>query len=207
MLYYYFVMKGMDLKKKLIIFAAAAAVLFVAVTTVVAITTFKSLKKTENFSEIDYYSVQKFSDKNVQAVMDALKSGKAEALAAKMKAAESKEGVEKVMEYADWTNADFENAVGMGAGSLSPSPDSNGYIDISERFFVNVGDTKYVLFVETVASRWGRNNEGVSAVAVTGFKHFDELGYAWNGKPDDESATAGTLFWTGNQADGEDSDY
>ena len=104
-------------------------------------------------------------------------------------------GVDALMNFADWKNADFENATSMGAGSLTPAPDENGKMDISERFIVNVGDVKYVLFVETLTSRWGMNNDGVSAAAATTFGHFDGTDYAWNGEGDDQSVLAGSLWW------------
>jgi len=52
-----------------------------------------------------------------------------------------------------------------------------------------------VLFIETLTSRWGMNNEGVSAVGVTTFSHFDGVDYNWSGEKDDQSALAGELFW------------
>ena len=73
--------------------------------------------------------------------------------------------------------------------------DENGRMDISERFIVDVGDVKYVLFVETLTSRWGMNNDGVSAAAATTFGHFDGTDYAWNGEGDDQSVLAGSLWW------------
>ena len=72
---------------------------------------------------------------------------------------------------------------------------------------MDAGGTRYVLFVETVTSRWGRTNEGVSSVAVTSFDNFDSLDYEWNGKGKEGTAEAGTLFWPKNQAEGEDPDY
>jgi hypothetical protein len=107
------------------------------------------------------------------------------------------------MEFADWKKADFENAVSMGAGSLTTAPDENGKMDISERFFVDIGDTRYLLFVETSTSRWGRANDGVSAVAVTTLEHFDELDWDWNGEPDDSSVLAGKLLWNAGKGDEE----
>ena len=99
------------------------------------------------------------------------------------------------MEFADWSKADFKNAESLGAGSLTAAPDESGRMDVSERFFVEAGDKKYVLFIETLTSRWGRKNEGVTAVGVTTYKHFDDTGFAWNGKKDDSSALAGELWW------------
>ena len=193
--------------KKLAIFGIILAILFVSLVTATAIKTFRDKKAAEQFTEIDYYSMQEYCDKNAQAVFKALKSGKAEKLAKVLTAASSTEGVEAVIVYTDWKKADFENAIGIGAGSLSAKPDANGRIDVSERYFVSVGNAKYVVFVESVTSRWGRNNEGVSSVAVTTYDHFDNLGYAWNGRDDEHSVHAGTLFWVENQPAGVDREY
>ena len=123
--------------------------------------------------------------------MKAMKSGSAEKLGAEMI---DPKGAETVMSFADWTKADFDNAVSMGAGSLSETPDKNGMMDISERFIVTVGEQKYVLYIETLTSRHGMNNEGVKVVAATTYEHFDQSGYVWSGDADDSSAVAGESF-------------
>ena len=207
MRYYIIGMKRGNSPTKFIIFLAALAVLFVVITVRTSSKTFQELKAAEKLTEIDYHSMQEYSDENASLVMAALKSGKADKLKVLLTASGSSDGVEALMELADWKNADFENAIGMGAGSLSPGPDSNGRIDMSERFFVDVDGNRYVLLIETVTSRLGRNNEGVSAVSATTYNHFDNLGYAWNGKKDDETVVAGKLFWPDNQAEGENPDY
>ena len=53
---------------------------------------------------------------------------------------------------------------------------------------------KYVLYIETLTSRHGMENKGVSVVAATTYEHFDESGYGWNGEKDDSSAVAGKTF-------------
>lgn len=146
----------------------------------------------EKLTTLDFYSMQEYSAGNAAAVMDALKTGNTKKLEKLMI---DPAGVDALMNFADWKNADFENATSMGAGSLTPAPDENGKMDISERFIVDVGDVKYVLFVETLTSRWGMNNDGVSAAAATTFGHFDGTDYAWNGEGDDQSVLAGSLWW------------
>lgn len=153
---------------------------------------YKSRVAEEELTTIDFYSMQEYCSKNAAAVMDALKTGNTKKLETLMI---DPAGADALMSFADWKNADFENATSMGAGSLTPAPDENGKMDISERFIVNVGEVKYVLFVETLTSRWGMNNDGVSAAAATTFGHFDGTDYAWNGEADDQSALAGTLWW------------
>ena len=165
--------------------------LFVIVAVVTARHTYNKKVASENISEPDFYSMAEYSKTNSDAVMKALKSGKADKLAELMT---NSKGAEDVAGFADWTAADFDNAVSLGAGSFSTVPDKKGMMDISERFIVPVGEKKYVLYVETLTSRHGMNNDGISAVGVTTYEHFDELGYAWNGDKDDKSAAAGASF-------------
>ena len=158
--------------------------------------TYKAKRQNENLKSVDFYKMSEYSEENSALVMKALASGNSKKLEKHML---DPEGAAAVMEFADWKKADFDKAVSMGAGSLSASPDENGNMDISERFFVDIGDTRCLLFVETSTSRWGRVNDGVSAVAVTTLEHFDELDWNWNGEPDEHSVLAGKLLWnTGN---------
>lgn len=189
-------MKTKKKNVKLILFFILLLAIFAAVTTLVAKQTFSEKKAGETLSEIDYYSMQTYSDANVKLVTEALKSGKADKLKDKMK---NMDGMDSVMGFADWSNADFKHATHLGAGSLSAKPDANGLMDVSERLFVDVDGTRYVLFIESLTSRWGRDNEGITAIAVTTYEHFDTLNYAWSGEPDDDSVLAGSLFWTENQ--------
>ena len=166
---------------------------------ILGIVTAKTAKSTydknvasESFESPDFYSMQEFCGKNASEVMSALKSGKTEKIEEMMA---NPEGLSDVVAFADWKKADFKNAVSMGAGSLTAKPDEKGRIDISERFFVEIGEEKYVMFIETLTSRYGLQNDGVSAIGVTTYEHFDDLDYAWNGEKDDNSALAGELFW------------
>lgn len=189
-------MKKKSKRVGIILFLLVVLAIFATVTAMTARDTFSDLKAQESFTEVDYYSMQKYSDQNSEAVFSALRSGDADKLA---KLLPSSEGTDAVMEFADWRKADFKNAVGLGAGSLSPAPDDAGRMDISERYFVDVEDMRYVLMVETVTSRWGRDNDGISSVAVTTYSHFDsDLDWDWLGEADDYSALAGELFWIKN---------
>jgi len=166
--------------------------LMALVFTIVAIRTAKGTysKKVaeENITEPDFYAMAGFSADNSKAVMKALKSGSAEKLGALLI---DPTGAEDVVGFTDWSNADMDNAVSLGAGSFSSAPDKKGRMDISERFIITAGDERYVLYVETFTSRHGMTNEGVSAVGVTTYEHFDALDYDWNGDKDDDSAVAG----------------
>lgn len=163
---------------------------FVAIQTAQA--TYKKKVAEEKISEPDFYAMAGFSEENSKAVMKALKSGSPEKLGALMI---DKTGAEEVAGFASWKDADFDNAVSFGAGSFSAAPDKEGRMDICERFIVSVGEQKYVLYVETLTSRHGMINDGISVVAATTYEHFDEqLDYGWNGEKDDSSAVAGKTF-------------
>ncbi len=177
---------------KIIVFIALVIALFVGVTKNTANKTYNERLANEVITTVDTYSMNNYCKNNADSVMEALKEVDVDRLKSLMI---DPSGAEAVMDFADWSKADFTNAVSMGSGSLTKKANEDGRQDVSERFFVNVGDTKYMLFVETVTSRLGRENEGVSAVAVTTFSHFDATDYAWNGEDDDSSALAGNLFW------------
>ena len=186
-------MKKSIVLRRIIVLAIAAALLFMAAFFVSSNSAYKNRRENEKLDSIDIYEMHAFSEENSKAVMKALASGNADKLAKLMI---STEGAESVMDFADWKKADFDDAVSMGSGSLGKGTDENGVTDISERFFVDIDGQRYLLFVETQTSRWGRINDGVSAVAVTTMEHFDELDWMWNGEPDDYSALAGELLWT-----------
>ena len=173
------------------------ALLFLALIFVLAVilgseSAYEKRRATEQLTELDFNSMQAFSTENTAVVMDALKSGSKGKLEDLMP---DTGGLDGVMNFAKWNKADFKKAVSMGAGSLTAAPDGSGKMDINERFFVDIGDTRYVIFVETLTSRWGRENEGISAIGVTTYDHFSELEYNWNGEADEKSALAGELWW------------
>lgn len=159
---------------------------FVAYKTATA--TYNKSVADETITEPDFYSMTEFSAENSGEVMKALKSGNAGKLEELMI---DPTGVEDVMGFANWGDADLDNVISLGAGSLSEAPDKNGKMDVSERFIVPVGDQKYVLFIETLTSRHGMRNEGVTAVAATTNEHFEETYRDWLGQKDDRSVLAG----------------
>lgn len=198
MLYYWYIGQEREMKKNmkkssliLLLILITMVLVFTAVTIGIAKSTYKRNVAEEKITEPDFYSMQKFSENNSDEVMKALKAGDAEKF---KKLLRDPSGAEEVMSFAEWKDADLENVVSLGAGSFSAAPDKKGRIDISERFFVNVGEQKYVLYIETLTSRHGMINEGVSLVGVTTYEHFDELDYEWNGDKDDSSAAAGKSF-------------
>ena len=195
MLYYRYTGQEKEMKKKsnriLLIALLLMVAVFAFVTVRVAKSTYEKNVAAENITEPDFYAMAAFSDENSKAVMKALKTGSAEKLGGLMIDAK---GAGNVIDFADWSKADFDNAVSMGAGSLSEAPDKKGMMDINERFIVPAGEQKYVLYIETLTSRHGMNNEGVKEVGVTTYEHFDELNYGWNGEADAGSAVAGESF-------------
>jgi hypothetical protein len=185
------------MKKKsnqiLLVILLLIALIFGLITIGAARSAYNKKVDREKITEPDFYSMQEASAENSSEVFKALKAGSADKL---KKLMTESTGAEDLIGFADWKEADFDNAVSLGAGSLSTAPDKNGRIDISERFFVSVGEQQYVLYIETITSRHGMINDGVSVVAATTYEHFDELDYAWNGAKDDSSAVAGKSFIT-----------
>ena len=184
-------MKKKTNKRLLIIVLIFLAIVFALVTFGVSKAAYNKRVSEEKLTTLDFYSMQKISSENASAVMDALKSGSREDLESLMPGAK---GIDGLMAFADWSKAEFKDAVSLGAGSLSEAPDGNGVMDISEKFIVDVGETKYVLFIETLTSRWGRSNDGVSAVGATTYEWFDAVDYDWLGEAGKKSVLAGELF-------------
>lgn len=179
------------------LFGLLLLALFIFVAIKVGVEAYRYRVSKESFDQTDFYRMQEFSEQNSEKIMKALKSGKTDKLA---KLIAGQPDVSEVMDFADWRNADFDNAVSWGAGSLSTAADEKGYIDIDEKFVVDTGDSKYVLYIETTTSRWGRKNEGVNAVAVCTYAYYDGLEDSWNGEKNDLTALAGTLFRDRNAA-------
>lgn len=173
------------------IFLLFLAVLFVCSFAFNEVRTYNRKLKEESFDQVDFYSMAEFSAKNSEKVIKALRSGNMKKLT---KLVGDEAGAEAVMGFADWRDASFDTALSYGAGSLSTAADKNGRIDIAERLVVQAGETKYMFYIETLTSRWGRRNEGVDAVGVTTYSHYKDLDGDWNGEKDEESALAGTLF-------------
>ena len=179
-------------KRLIISFVIALAVIFALVAGISAKVAYDKRIQSEKLSELDFYSMQQFSNENSEAVMDALKAGNKSKLEKLMI---KSTGIDDVLAFADWGKAKFKKAVSHGAGSLTAAPDESGKMDISERFVVEIGDAQYVLFIETLTSRWGRENDGVSAIGVTTYEHFKETDSDWNGEADEKSALAGETWW------------
>ena len=175
--------------------------LFTTITVTTANNTYEQNVADEHFDEYDFYSMQEISTENCKLVFAALKKGDKEALSELMI---NDENIDSVLDFADWSKLSFKKATSYGAGSLSPSADKNGRVDVNDKFVVKTGGEKYVLFIESLTSRWGRVNEGVSAIAVTTAEHYENTYSTWNGEKDDSTALAGELVWK-KQRDSKDS--
>ena len=68
---------------------------------------YKSRVAEEELTTIDFYSMQEYCSQNAAAVMDALKTGNTKKLETLMI---DPAGADALMSFADWKNADFENA-------------------------------------------------------------------------------------------------
>ena len=196
MLYYLYTGQERKMNRKksnqiLLIAVLLMALIFTVVTVRTAKVTYNKKVAQETVTEPDFNAMTDFSNENSKEVMKALKAGSAEKLGTLMT---DPKGAEDVIGFAEWSKADFDNAVSLGAGSFSTAPDKDGRMDISERFVVTIGEQKYVLYIETLTSRHGMNNDGVSAVGVTTYDHFEQLGSFWNGEADDSSVAAGKSF-------------
>lgn len=194
-------MKLTTKKKRIIALLVMMVALFVLALLVSSTSAYRSKRANEKLNNVDTYKMESYSEVNSAKVMKALASGKSKKLAKLMVNAE---GADALMEFADWKKADFENAVSLGSGSLMKEPDENGKMEVDERFFVDVDGQKYVLFIESSTSRWGRKNDGVSAIGATTYDHFDDMDYEWNGEPDDESVLAGALMWNSGADENEE---
>ena len=146
----------------------------------------------ETVAELDVYDMHDHCSKNSVKVLEYLKAGNTKGLEKLMI---SSEGLDELMLYTDWSTADLDNTVSLGTGSLSPAPDANGKMDVSERIFVDTDNGRFVFFIETVTSDNGKMNDGVSAIGVTSFGYFDSTDYEWNGEAGDDSVLAGKLYW------------
>ena len=172
--------------------------LFVTVTIMTSTRTYEKNIENEHFDDVDFYAMQEICEENNKAVFKALKEGDSETL---KKLMTNSENLDSVLEFADWSKLDFKKATSYGAGSLSTEADKSGKVDINGKYAVKAGDGEYVLFIETLTSRWGRKNEGVSAIAVCSYEHYYEMYSTWNGEKDDSTALAGELFWQKQRKD------
>lgn len=176
---------------KIVVFIILIIGIIIAVTTITARLTYKNKIAEEQFTEPDMYKMQEYSNKNSMGVFQALKDGDRKILG---ELVISNDNFDKLLKYANWDQMDIDKVSSSGAGSMMPKPDKNGRMDVVEMFGVKIGGKKYVVYIQTVVSRWGKANDGVSCIAVTTTKRYEETDGELDWKTDKEVIRAGKMF-------------
>lgn len=145
----------------------------------------------ESFTEVDTYKLSVYSEENAVAALKALKSGSKDKLE---KLFTDKTDVTELMEYADWSSMDEERSRTLGGGSYMYEPDSNGRMDFGETYWIRIGKKTYVMYIQTVCSRYGKANDGISAIAATTWEHYDSIHWLWEWQTDKNEVLAGTPY-------------
>lgn len=145
----------------------------------------------EHFTEVDTYKLSVYSEENAEAVLKALKSGDKEALE---KLFTESVDAAALMKYADWSTINDKKTKTLGGGSYMFEPDKSGRMDFGETFWVTTSKGTYVLYIQTVCSRFGKANDGVSAVAATTWEHYDSIDWLWKWQTDKNEVLAGTPY-------------
>lgn len=169
-------------------------VLFLATFTIVSKTAKKTYEKRisqEKNINLDVYKMHKFARENTQYVIKALQRENAKKI---RKIVINPLNVQKLLDEVDWKNLKDDNIRSFGTGSFSSKPNNKGEIDIGEQMSIKIGKKRFALYIQTITSRYGRINEGVSCIAITSFKHYDDLDYEWNWQTDDETLRVGKPF-------------
>ena len=153
--------------------------------------TYQTRVSEEHFTEVDTYKLSVYSEENAEAVLKALKSGNEEALE---KLFTESVDASDLMKYADWSTINDKKTKTLGGGSYMFEPDKSGRMDFGETFWVTTSKGTYVLYIQTVGSRYGKANDGVSAVAATTWKHYDSIDWLWKWQTDKNEVLAGTPY-------------
>lgn len=161
-------------------------------TGIVAGRTYQERVNSETSKDLDVYKMQNYAHENAEIILKALKKCDAEKLKENINEATN---VEELIDYADWKNLDIKGSTSFGTGSFMPRPDKDGKMDVGEQIILKVGKEKYAFYVQTLTSRYGKINEGITCVAVTTFKHFDEIDYLWLWQSDSKTLRVGKAFY------------
>ena len=154
--------------------------------------TYQERVNNEQNTELDVYKMQKYAVDNTEKVLEALVAGDSDEIAELVPRATN---VKELMEYADWENLDLDKKTSFGTGSFMPKPDKNGKMDVGELITLKTQNGKYVMYVQTVTSRYGIIDDGVSCIAVAKWKHYDDTDYSWDWKTDSETLRVGKAFY------------
>ena len=176
----------------IIVLVAALGVALIYYTGIVAGRTYQERVNSETSKDLDVYKMQKYAHENAEEILKALEKCDAEKLEESIN---EPSNVEELINYADWKKLDKKGSTSFGTGSFMPKPDKEGKMDVGEQIILKVGKEKYALYVQTLTSRYGKINDGVTCVAVTTFKHFDEIDYLWLWQSDSKTLRAGKAFY------------
>lgn len=161
-------------------------------TGLVAGRTYEERVAAETNEKVDVYKMQNYAHENAEMVLKALKKSDTDKIQDNMR---KPADLTKLMNYADWKDLDIKCKTSFGTGSFMPKPDKKGRMDVGEQIMLKAGNTKYVIYVQTLTSRCGKIDEGITCIAVTTFKHFDEIDYAWLWQTDSSTLRAGKAFY------------
>lgn len=145
----------------------------------------------ENFTEQDTYKMSVYSEENTNKVIEALKNKDAEGLSSMMI---GNPDVSELLDYVEWQNMAPDKTKTLGGGSYMSEPDSDGRMDFGEAYWLRIDKKTYVMYVQTVCSRYGKANDGVSAVAVTDWDYYDSIDWSWEWQEDKHTVMAGTPY-------------
>lgn len=175
--------KNLDLIKAIVF----VLLLFVIVMFVTANGTYYFAKEHFRTTRLDEFQIQEFSSENCDAVFESLaKGGKGlEDLMC------GDPDVREFLKYADWSKGEYDDKRSYGGGSLEDGADANGIYEYADLWRVTIDGEQYMLYIQSESSRYGRENDGVSMIAVTTYEHFNELDANWDCKPDDDTLILG----------------
>lgn len=174
-----------------ILFIALLVIVFVIVTTRTANKTYDSRVANEKNTEVDVYKMETYARDNAAKVLDILQDKDKDALESTLL---NPSNVDKLINYADWDKLDTDKMTSFGTGSYMPKPDEDGKMDVGELISLKLGKDEYVIYIQTLTSRWGKIDEGVSCIAVVNRKRFDDVDYAWEWQTDNKTLRAGKPF-------------
>lgn len=165
---------------------------FIFLTGRVADYTYNKNVANEHFTKQDTYKMSEYSEENATAVVNALLKGDKDDIRDLM--IDKNADVDKIINYADWTKASEKDIRTLGGGSYRSEPDKDGRMDFGEIYWIKTGKKTYILYVQTVCSRYGKANDGVQAIAATTWEHYDAIDWAWEWQDDNQTVMAGKPF-------------
>lgn len=177
-------------KQDMLIALSVIVVLLFAIMLFVAFASYKYATKHFPARALDYYKIQEYSLENSEDVFESLANG-GEGLRELMA---GRENVHELLKFADWESGDYENVRSFGGGNFSKRCNDKGQIEYADMWWVPIGDEKYMIYIQSVSSRYGRDNDGVKCIAVTSYSHYSDIDGEWDWRTDDETVRIGTPF-------------